>query len=100
MPWKNSERWCFTMAEIADRAPTESGVYYVGGPEGYLFIGESADLRATLLEQVTGRNSFVLFKPFWFGFERCPAELRVRRRDEMIGECSPLCNLDRPMAEP
>ena len=100
MPWKNSERWSFTMADIADRAPTESGVYYVGGPDGYLFIGESANVRAALLDQVTGHNPFMLFKPLWFGFELCPAESRVKRRNEMLTECSPLCNWDRPLVEP
>jgi hypothetical protein len=100
MPWKNSERWSFTMAEIADHAPTESGVYYVGGADGYIFIGESPDVRAALLQQVTGHNSFTLFKPLWFGFERCPAESRVQRRDEMLAECNPLCNWDRPLVEP
>jgi len=86
------------MVEIADRAPTESGVYYVGGAEGYLFIGESADVRAALLEHVAGHNSSILiFKPLWFGFELCSAESRIKRRDEMVVEYAPLCNLDRPL---
>ena len=87
MPWRDAISLPFTHVEIVSRVGSESGVYGILDGESCIFVGESWNLRARLLELASvltdvGHLTIV--------YELCPDEQRCARKlaltREFIGE--------------
>lgn len=93
MPWNNSESYQFTNQSILQNAPARSGVYALHTREKWIYIGESRDIQARLVQHLNGDNACIIaWNAQWFSFELWPADQRVARQDALILELQPACN--------
>ncbi len=93
MPWSNPTTYLFNEVSIKMFAPAASGVYALYNPRQWIYIGETNDIQARLLEHLRGDNFCIIsMRPPSFSFELCPAALRVGRQNELILELGPACN--------
>ena len=84
-------KYRFQREDIAVKAPESSGVYGLYSAL-WIFIDEAENIRARLLEHLTGDNPCInRHRPSGFAFELVSPEDRVRRRDELINELEPTC---------
>ncbi len=75
---------------IETSAPAISGVYGLHTERQQLFVGESADLRATLLLHWNELgNLFLGRQPTHFSFEVCDADTRAQRVQQLIAKHRP-----------
>jgi hypothetical protein len=74
-------------------APRTAGVYAICDEEGrYLYIGESDDIRASLVEQLADLESCTTANgAATFAYERLASERRLDRLDELIRAHRPPC---------
>ncbi|MEX0803251.1 MAG: SPOR domain-containing protein [Candidatus Binatia bacterium] len=92
MPWQpNGDYYVFDEHSIKTKAPPVSGVYGLYNIKRQLLIGESANIRETLLQHVKKpglrRGSC---RPTGFTFEVCPATLLAQRTRELTAEYRPV----------
>lgn len=96
MPWlRNGHFYQFNEESILARAPTGSGVYGIYNIRHQLMIGQTGNLRETLL-RLKGEIRFRLerFKPTGFTFEECGLDVREPRARALIAEYQPVLNDD------
>lgn len=79
---------------IIRNAPAVSGVYGLFNVF-WIYVGETSDLRARLLEhlEADGHPCFGRYRPAGFAFETVAPELRKRRCSQLLEELEPLCNM-------
>jgi hypothetical protein len=93
MPFTECAARLFTLVSIQKNAPESSGVYGLCDAREWLFVGESDNIRAHLLEHhrkittVRERQS-----PMGFTFELCSPAARSARRQALVRELKPCCN--------
>ncbi len=94
MPWQeNNHRYFFSVESINSNAPADSGVYGLYNTMEWVYIGESANIRETLLGRRKAMDSCLrLMAPTGFTFELCSEESRAERAEELISELRPHCN--------
>lgn len=93
MPWNNPNGYAFTGTFIKANAPASSGVYALYDSQRWVYIGESGDIQARLLQHLTGDNPCIVkMKPTTFRYELVPAHQRLTRQNELIRELVPICN--------
>lgn len=84
----------YELQSIIQNAPTESGIFAIFSWDQCLFVGESEDICASLLEIFYEANPCLTRKNLThFTFELAPPESRVVRLKERIRELEPACNL-------
>jgi len=84
-PWKSQT--------ILMRVRPGSGVYAIFNTKNWIYVGESADIRRSLLAHFDGDNTCIKRNaPFGFQFESAPASKRVARKNKLIVELEPICN--------
>jgi hypothetical protein len=84
----------YELPSIIQNAPTQSGIFAIFSWEQCLFVGESEDICASLLEIFYEANPCLTRKHLThFIFELAPPESRVVRLKERIRELEPACNL-------
>lgn len=89
----NPARYPFSHTSIVLNAPEESGVYALHYQTTWVYVGESANIRAQLLEHLNGDNACIAVYPnLNFSYELIPEPVRAWRQDEMIREFRPTCN--------
>jgi cell division septation protein DedD len=89
----------FDEASIELGAPPVSGVYGLHDERQQIFIGESADLRETLLQyRNDSRRLFRHLQPTGFSIEVCPMELCAQRARALIAQYRPLAPAPRSLA--
>lgn len=96
MPWlRNGHFYQFSEESILARAPATSGVYGIYNIRHQLIIGQTGNLRETLL-RLRSEIRFRLerFKPTGFTFEECGLEVREPRARALIAEYQPVLNDD------
>lgn len=96
MPWlRNGHFYQFNEESILSRAPASSGVYGIYNIRHQLMIGQTGNLRETLL-RLKGEIRFRLerFKPTGFTFEECGLDVREPRARALIAEYQPVLNDD------
>jgi hypothetical protein len=83
MAWRNGISLPFTRIEIVSRVPPESGVYGIFEGDSCVFVGESWNLRARLLELAS-----VLAEVGHLGivYELCADEQRSDRKTALTAE--------------
>jgi cell division septation protein DedD len=92
MPWQlNGHYYSFTESSIRANVPPISGVYGLYNIKYQVLIGESANIRATLLRhEKETRFGFGPYRPTGFTFEIQSPESRVQRAQELIREYRPV----------
>jgi septal ring-binding cell division protein DamX len=92
MPWQlNGHYYSFTEASIRANVPPVSGVYGLYNIRYQVLIGESANIRTTLLRHESEmRFGFGPYRPTGFTFEIQPPESRAQRARELIREYRPV----------
>jgi len=85
LPW--------TYQSIVANAPHASGVYAIFNAQRYIYVGESGDIQARLLQHYNGDNQCIINAlPTGFAFEVVAANQRVARQNQLIVALTPACN--------
>jgi len=93
VPWKNSTSYRFDRASVAIHAPPESGVYAIFAGTTWIYVGESLDIRAQLMEHLDGDNPcFTVFPGLMWSYELHLSETCAWRQGELVREFHPVCN--------
>jgi hypothetical protein len=80
----------FTAVTIEREAPAASGVYGISNSQRWLYIEETENIRASLMEQLANCSDRSNDVPSGFSFELSPSYNRTARRDRLIAELAPL----------
>lgn len=90
MVWMNPKSYSLNRLSIFLHAPAKSGVYMLHNSSRCLFIGDSDNIRQTLLQHMRHDSSAItLFDPDGFSFELQPDASRARRKDQLSSEFEP-----------
>ena len=93
MAWKNLRSFSYTPASIRQNAPAAAGVYGILTPHTWIYIGESRDIQARLLQHLNGDNPCIGSSgATLFSFELVPVQLLAARHSALVLEYQPLCN--------
>lgn len=90
---KRQETYALHRRSIIQNAPEASGIYGLSTPDLWIYIGESWNIRAALLEYLSGgKRSVLQWEPTSFTFEPCSAKERRKRQRELVLRYQPVCN--------
>jgi hypothetical protein len=93
MPFANPSAHVFTSMAIQKNAPTLPGVYGISNAAEWLYVGESDNLRESLMCRLQESGTWLSTRmPTGFTFELCRPDERVRRQDQLVRELEPICN--------
>jgi hypothetical protein len=93
MPFQNCVARVFKTAAIHRDAPASSGVYGLSNSREWIYIGETGNIQARLLEHLQETNTFLTSRlPTGFSFELCLPADRVARQSRLVGELEPAGN--------
>ena len=91
----------FIASEVRARVPAESGVFGISNSGEWIYIGECANLQATLLAILQRPNdAFPDRIPTGFVFERCDLANRPARQRTLVCEYKPTFNQSGSLDEP
>jgi len=92
MPWRNPISYPLDTASVILNAPQESGVYALRHGKTWVYIGESKDILAQLVQHLRGENFCIeRFPNMTFSYELSPPIARTWRMNELIRELCPVC---------
>jgi hypothetical protein len=90
MPFENCLSKVYSESSVMQNAPAASGVFGLSNAQGWLVIGESDDIRDTLLNLLEDNVSKPGRRPATgFSYEVHPPQGRIQRRDRLIQELKP-----------
>lgn len=95
MAWNGSGGYNYTRLSVTRNAPAQSGVYMLyRSDEPAIYVGESGDISARLLEHIGGDNPCISrCAPTLFAYELVSGQAaRVARQNVLIREWNPPCN--------
>ncbi|PYN85256.1 MAG: hypothetical protein DMD87_23645 [Candidatus Rokuibacteriota bacterium] len=93
MSWINPTRYPFTQRSVVVNAPMQSGVYALHNGIRWIYVGETSDILAQLVQLLNGDNAFLtVFRDLTFSYELLPEVTRAWRRAELVREFRPICN--------
>ena len=93
MPFNQPTPRALTAGAVHAYAPTASGVYGISNAREWIYIGESENIRETLLQYVREMDTRLLSRqPTGFVFEACDRASRPARQDRLIFEYAPTGN--------
>jgi hypothetical protein len=96
MPFENSIARVFTTVAVQRGAPASSGVYGLSNAREWIYVGETDNIQARLLEHLQEADTAVMGrKPTGFSFEVCHPYDRIARQDRLILELEPVINRSR-----
>ena len=90
MPFESRFARAFTAVNIEREAPAASGVYGISNAKSWIFIEETENIRASLMEYLAHSSGPSADQPSGFSFELSPSYSRTARRDRLIAELAPL----------
>ena len=91
----HGETYMFTFEGVREKAPNASGVYTIFTAKRWVFVGESADIRQSLLRHLNDpAASMNRFGPLSFSFELAAPAERVARQKELISQLDPACGAE------
>lgn len=95
MPWNGSGAFDFNELSVVTNASTESGVYALFNEGHWIYIGESENIRARLIQHLRNEENPCVRRnnPRLFAYLPVPALQRVRVQDALILELRPSCNM-------
>ena len=85
------DTYALAFRAVQDRAPDASGVYGIFTPRRWLHIGETDDIRGSLLDYLNDADVEGLADegPLSFSFEEVPPARRAARRLALIARLAP-----------
>ena len=92
MPFENCFGRVFSALTIQREAPEASGVYGISNSQRWLYIAETENIRASLMDYLADCAAYSQDPPAGFSFELSPPYSRTARRDRLIVELAPLQN--------
>jgi len=93
MPFEQVIPHSLTVNSVHRLAPAVSGVYGVSNAREWIYIGETDNIRSSLLEHMGQAHTHVMrCRPTGFVFEACVKDRRIVRQDRLIQEYEPVCN--------
>jgi hypothetical protein len=93
VPFENHGNRSFTWSSIGKNAPMGSGVYGLSNASQWIYIGETANIQAMLLQHLQTPQALLREHiPSGFTFELSPAEHRVERQHQLVTELEPVGN--------
>ncbi len=92
MPFEPCASVSFTVASIQKNAPEVSGVYGISNSRDWLFIGESSNIRAALMDHLLERGTpLATRRPTGFQCEIASPSDRMDRLTTLTRELRPVC---------
>jgi hypothetical protein len=83
----------FNRLSIGLYAPAESGVYAIYNGRFWIYVGESENIQARLLEHLGDPTTCInRNQPTGFAYELVGERFRVQRQDQLILTLVPICN--------
>lgn len=83
----------FSETSIRNNAPETSGVYGISNAAEWIFIGETSNIQASLMEHLEETNTRLANrKPTGFTYEKCSPAERIQRQDALVRQYEPFCN--------
>ncbi len=83
----------FTRPSILADAPASSGVYALFSSKTWIYVGETGDIRARLIQHLDGDNPCISrLNPTGFQYELSLSHQRVARQNALIVQLQPECN--------
>ena len=99
MGFLNCASQAFSNDSIRRSAPSASGVYGISSAREWIYLGESDDIQARLLEHLAEKGTALSERlPAGFSFELCPPAERTRRHAQLVQELRPACKLANPQS--
>jgi excinuclease UvrABC nuclease subunit len=93
MPWGNPTSYEFSRMSVVRNAPEQSGIYALYHRATWVYIGETENIRAQLLQHLDGDDTRITVYPaLSFSYVLAPAATRAWRYEELIREYHPVCN--------
>jgi hypothetical protein len=93
MPFDQVFPRSLTSISIRANAPEVSGIYGISNAREWIYIGETANIRAALLNHLQELDTALINKhPTGFVYEVCDAGGRPARQDRLVLEYEPSCN--------
>jgi hypothetical protein len=93
MPFDELTPRPFTRHAVRTFAPNTSGVYGISNAREWLYVGETGNIQAALLDHLQDLNtSLGKRQPTGFVFEVCDGPSRSSRQDRLILEYAPVFN--------
>ena len=90
MVWLNPKSYSLNRLSVFLHAPAKPGVYMLHNSCRCLYIGDSDNIRRTLLQHMRDDHSVItIFDPDGFSFELHPNASKAPRRDQLISEFEP-----------
>lgn len=96
MPFEPCASVSFTLASIQKNAPEVSGVYGISNSRDWLFIGESSNIRAALMEHLRESGPLTERRPTGFQFEIASPSDRTARVTVLTREFRPIFKASTP----
>lgn len=93
MPWQGT-LFAFNPQTVTASGASAGGVFALWRSNRWIYVGESSDVLARLLEYIRGADECISREaPTGFGFELiADAQQRAARRATLIQELMPVCN--------
>lgn len=93
MPFEQCLPRTLSASTIRQHAPSQSGLYGISNAAEWIYIGETDNIQATLLQHLQEQNTPLLKrKPTGFVYEVCDRARRTGRQVQLIQEYGPRCN--------
>ena len=93
MPFEQLIPRPLSLVAVQAYAPNTSGVYGISNAREWIYIGETDNIRGTLLAHLQQpATSLMKRQPTGFVFEVCDGVRRPARQDRLVLEYEPTCN--------
>ncbi len=92
MPFDQITPRSFTSFSVRANAPAASGIYGVSNAREWIYIGETDNIQASLLQDMQRNSAVEKRAPTGFVFELCDRAGRLARQGRLIREYGPVCN--------
>ncbi len=93
MPFERIIPRPLTKLGVNTYAPSVAGVYGISNSSEWVYIGETDNIQATLLEYLGNPHTSIMRRiPTGFVHEVCEGTKRVSRQDRLVLEYEPACN--------
>jgi hypothetical protein len=97
MPFNQFVPRPLTAGAVHTYAPATSGVYGITNAREWIYIGETDNIRDTLLIHLQELDTSLMKRqPTGFVFEVCDGQQRPARQDRLVLEYAPICNRHSP----
>ncbi|MGO9576649.1 MAG: hypothetical protein ACLPTQ_20260 [Terriglobales bacterium] len=93
MAFRNQNGYAFNRASVLANAPNASGVYGIYRQGVWIYVGQSKDIQARLMQYINGENACILRnQPTGFTYDLAPEWQLDALEQGLIVGLNPACN--------